>query len=212
MNDIKHAFKTIEKTFALWWSDWVNQVVVSMAAVLCSLTLVLAPASLMGIMHELNDLSNGTRTGIAGWWKGFKLNFVRSLVWGAVTLVVFAILIFNAWFYYTLETSWAPILLGLCLLLIFVWFLVNFYTLGYLFLQEEKSLRLAWKNSILTILGAPFFNLVIGFFLLAMTILSMGLFLPLLLGTPSLLALLSILAVRNRLEVYGKIAPLPEDN
>jgi uncharacterized membrane protein YesL len=210
-DDIKHAIKMIGRAFSLWWGDWVNQVMVSLVAVICSVTIVLAPAALLGIFQEADDLVKGTRTGIAGWWKGFKSNFARSLLWGFVSLFVFAILGANIWFYYTLDTSWSPLLVGVFSILVLAWYQVQFYALGYLFNQNEKNLRLAWKNSFLTILGAPFFNFVIGLFVLLMSILSLGLILPLMVGTPALLSILSILAVRDRLEVYGKLNPNIDD-
>jgi uncharacterized membrane protein YesL len=210
-DDIKHAIKMIGRAFSLWWGDWVNQVMVSLVAVICSVTIILAPAALLGIFQEADDLVKGTRTGIAGWWKGFKSNFARSLLWGFVSLFVFAILGANIWFYYTLDTSWSPLLVGVFSILVLAWYQVQFYALGYLFNQNEKNLRLAWKNSFLTILGAPFFNFVIGLFILLMSILSLGLILPLMVGTPALLSILSILAVRDRLEVYGKLNPNIDD-
>jgi uncharacterized membrane protein YesL len=210
-DDIKHAIKMIGRAFSLWWGDWVNQVMVSLVAVICSVTIILAPAALLGIFQEADDLVKGTRTGIAGWWKGFKSNFFRSLLWGFVSLFVFAILGANIWFYYTLDTSWSPLLVGVFSILVLAWYQVQFYALGYLFNQNEKNLRLAWKNSFLTILGAPFFNFVIGLFILLMSILSLGLILPLMVGTPALLSILSILAVRDRLEVYGKLNPNIDD-
>jgi len=210
-DEFRHAFKMIGKAFSLWWGDWVNQVMVSLVSVICSVTIVLAPAALLGIFQEADDLVKGTRTGIAGWWKGFKSNFARSLLWGFVTLIVFALLGANIWFYYQLDTTWSPLLVGLFSILTLAWYQVQFYSLGYLFNQNEKNLRLAWKNSILTVLGAPFFNLVIGLFVLLMSIFSFGLILPLMIGTPALLSLLSILAVRDRLEVYGKL-PISTDD
>jgi len=210
-DEFRHAFKMLGKTFSLWWGDWVNQVMVSLVSVICSVTIVLAPAALLGIFQEADDLVKGTRTGIAGWWKGFKSNFARSLLWGFVTLIVFALLGANIWFYYQLDTTWSPLLVGLFSILTLAWYQVQFYSLGYLFNQNEKNLRLAWKNSILTVLGAPFFNLVIGLFVLLMSIFSFGLILPLMIGTPALLSLLSLLAVRDRLEVYGKL-PISADD
>ena len=210
-DEFRHAFKMIGKAFSLWWGDWVNQVMVSLVAVIFSITIILAPAALLGIFQEADDLVNGTRTGIAGWWKGFKANFARSLLWGFVSLIVFAILGANIWFYYSMDTTWSPLLVGIFSILFLAWYQVQFYTLGFLFNQNEKNLRLAWKNSILTILGAPFFNLIIGSFVLLLSILSFGLILPLMVGTPALLTLLSLLAVRNRLEVYGKL-PIAADD
>jgi len=78
------AFNVIGKAFSLWWEDWVNQVLVSLAASLLGLTIILAPAALMGLLQETQDLSNDLRTGLMGFWKGFKKNFWISLLWGFI--------------------------------------------------------------------------------------------------------------------------------
>ncbi len=200
--DFITAFKLIGTTFSIWWNDWVNQVLANLAALLCSMTIILAPAALLGIFQETQDLSSGVRTGIAGFWQGFKRYFWHSLLWGSINLLVIAIVVGNIWFYSSIQSVWAPLLVVLFIILALFWFMVQFYTLGYLFEQEEKSVFLAWRNGFLTILAAPVFTLVLGFFALLISVISLGLVLPLIVGTPSLIALLSLLAVQNRLEVY----------
>jgi uncharacterized membrane protein YesL len=203
-HDFLIAFKLIGTTCKLWWGDWVNQVLVSLVAVLLSLTVILAPPSLMGIMLEMQDLSLGNRTGIAGFWQGFKRYFGTGWLWGGVNLLALAVLVVNIWFYGNMDSAWSPILVVFLIFLALFWFVMQFYSLGYFFEQEEKSFKLAWKNGFLTVLAAPVFTLVIGVFALLITILSLGTFLPLLVGSPALLALLSLLAVQNRLIEYKK--------
>ena len=203
-NEFKHAFSTIAQALSVWWGDWVNQVMVSMLALLASLTLILSPAAIFGILHETGDLMDGTRTGIFGWWKGFKANFWRSLLWGFCAGFGLVIFLFNVWFYINIKSPWAPLFTGIFIVLTLFWIILQFYSLGYLFIQDQKNLWQAWKNSFLTILAAPFFSFTIGALVLILTLISLGLFLPLLLGTPSLLALLSRLAVIDRLEAFGK--------
>ena len=65
------AFDVIVDSVKLWWKDWVNQVLVSLAMILASLTIILLPAALFGVYQETLDLVHNTRTGIGGWWKGF---------------------------------------------------------------------------------------------------------------------------------------------
>ena len=201
-NDIITAFRLIANACKLWWQDWANQVLVSLLALLLSLTIVLAPASLMGIFQEMQDLSNGIRTGLIGFWQGFKRHFWRSLSFGLVNLLVLVVLAVNIWFYANIEAVWSPLLVVLLILLAFFWFMLQFFALGYLFEQDERSLRLAWHNSFLTILAAPFFTIVLSGFALIITVLSLGLILPLIIGTLPLVALLSLMGVRNRLETY----------
>lgn len=208
-SDFSTGFRLIGTTFKLWWSDWVNQVIVCLVAVIVSLTIILLPPSLMGIYQQAQDLSRGNRTGIIGWWNGFNKYLWISLLWGFASTLILLILSFNVWFYYHLKTSWGPVLVVFFIIAIVIWIIFQFYSLGYFFEQKDKTIKLAWKNGLLTILAAPAYTLIIGFATVIMVVVSLGTFIPLLIGSPSLLALLSVLAVRNRLIKYQKI---PDDN
>ena len=205
--EIKSAFSIIGKAFSLWWEDWVNQVLVSLAASLLGLTIILAPAALMGLLQETQDLSNDLRTGIVGFWKGFKKYFWSSLLWGFVTLFIFFIIIINIWFYFSIQAIWTPLVVVLFIFLFFLWYVIQFFAMGYFFEQEDKSLWLAWKNSALTLLAAPFFTFIIAIFVILLSAISFGLILPMMVGMPALLSLLSILSIRDRLITFRKISP-----
>ena len=69
---IKTGFTAVGAAFTLWWQDWTNQVLVCLAAILLSLTVVLYPAALFGVFTQARDLTHGVRTGIAGFWLGFQ--------------------------------------------------------------------------------------------------------------------------------------------
>lgn len=200
--DLSSAFQVIGKAFSLWWADWVNQVLVCLVGIILSLTIFLAPASLFGIFQEIQDLTKGNRTGIIGFWKGFKNYFKHALIWGFFNLIIILVFVVNFWFYSQIKTAWAPVILIFLIILVLFWFMMQFLSIGYYFEQKDKSLKLAWKNSILTILGAPWFSLIVGFISLIISILSLTTFLPLIIGTPALLAAISLLSIQNRLEVY----------
>jgi len=180
----------------------VNGVLVSLAMILISLTVLLVGPALMGVCTVAADLVDGVRTGIAGWWKGFKRYFWQGLLWGCINLALMFIFGSGLWFYTQLETPWAPLFVCVLIGTALFWGSMQFYTPGYLIAQVDKSLWLAWKNSFLTVLSAPGMTLVLGGVGLMIMLVSLGLLLPTFLGTGILLGLFSILAVNNRLEVY----------
>ena len=147
------AFDVIVDALKLWWQDWVNQVVVSLAAILLSLTVVLAPAAMFGIYQECKDLTHQTRTGLLGFWQGFRSYFRQNLTWGLVNLVIILVLVTNTWFYYKSQFSFAPILTFLMIGLGAFWIIWQSFTLACFYLQEEKTLKLAWKNGLAIMLG-----------------------------------------------------------
>ncbi|MGI6260073.1 MAG: hypothetical protein ACOYKC_09490 [Anaerolineaceae bacterium] len=193
------AFDVIVDALKLWWQDWVNQVVVSLAAILLSLTIVLAPAALFGIYKECKDLTHKTRTGLIGFWQGFKSYFRQNLTWGLVNLVVLVILVTNIWFYYKSQFALAPILAFLMIGLGAFWIVWQCFSLACFYLQEEKTLKLAWKNGLAIMLLHPGYALIIGLTILAILVLSFSLYIPLFVGSLPLVALLSLRAVQATL-------------
>jgi len=194
------AFDVIVDSVKLWWKDWVNQVLVSLAMILASLTIVLLPAALFGVYQETLDLVHNTRTGISGWWKAFKQYFLKSLLWGLVNLIVALVLLTNLWFYYNSEGAAAPILVIVSIIMLIFWLVWQFYSLACFFLQEQASLKLAWKNGFIVIIKNPLYTLIISLTMLAILILSFYVYIPLVLGSIPLLTILSLLAVRATIE------------
>jgi hypothetical protein len=193
------AFGLIGESFRLWWDDWANGVLVSLAMLLTSLTLILSGPAILGVCAAAADLADGVRTGIGGWWAGFKRYFWQGILWSVTNIFLAGLGGISLWFYTQWANPWAPVLALALLALALFWAFVQFLTPGYLIEQSDKSLGLAWKNSLLTLLAAPGFGLVIGFFSLVILILSLATIMPILLGTGWLLSLLSVLAVRDRL-------------
>lgn len=199
---IPTTFRLIAQAARLWWEDWVNGVLVSLAMILTSLTVLLVGPALLGVCVVAADLVKGMRTGIAGWWNGFKQYFWQGLIWGMVNLVLMFIFGTGLWFYTRLESPWAHLLVWVLFSMALFWGSMQFYTPGYLIAQVDKSLWLAWKNSFFTVLAAPGMTVVLGGLGLIIMVASLGLLLPTFLGTGVLLGLFSVLAVNNRLEVY----------
>jgi uncharacterized membrane protein YesL len=192
----KAAFPVILDSIKIWWKDWANQVLVSLAAILLSLTIVLYPAALFGVYEQALDLSHGIRTGIMGFWQGFKCYWRKSLLWGLLNLLVLAILSFNVWFYLNIDHPIALVLIVLMFGLIFFWLVWQFYAVSCFFLQEEKNLKIAWKNGLAVILLQPGYAFVIAIMMLILLGLSITTFIPFFLGSVPLIAILGLQAVQ----------------
>lgn len=202
-NEISTAFRLIGQSFRLWWDDWSNAVVVSLVMLLVSLTVILAGPAVLGMCAMTADLVDDVRTGIAGWWSGFKRYFWQGILWGMVNLILVFLEGSSLWFYVHWSSPWAPLLAVFLIIIGVIWLVVQFLTAGYLIEQDDKSIGLAWKNSFLTLLAAPGFTLVVGFFSLIIFVFSVATLLPMIVGTGPLLGLLSVLSARNRLAFYG---------
>ena len=194
------AFDVIVESVKLWWSDWGNQVVVSLVAILLSLTVILFPAALFGIYQESLDLSHRERSGLIGFWKGFKQYLPKSLGWGGINLVVILILVTNVWFYYNSQLESAPFLTIVTIIMGVLWFIWQFFSVSCFFLQEDKTLKVAWRNGFVTILKQPLYALIISLVMLALLVLSFYFYIPLVLGSIPLIAILGLKAVQATIE------------
>lgn len=193
---VKAALPVILDGIKIWWKDWANQVLVALVAILLSLTIMLYPLAIFGIYEQALDLTHGIRTGIIGFWKGFKGYWRKSLPWGLLNLLVIAILGFNIWFYRNVDHPIALILMVLMVLLVLTWVIWQFYSVSCFFLQEEKSLKVAWKNGWAIILLQPGYAIVIAVVMLMLLGLSLITFIPLFLGSVPLIAILGLRAVQ----------------
>ena len=203
MRDFKNAFQSIGKAFALWWGDWANQVLVSLTAVLLSLTVVLAAPGLFGVFEQARDLTHGVRTGIGGLWQGFRQHIKRSLLWGALNLAAAAVFGFTLWFYANSSFAFAPALVVLITIVAVLYFIWQYFSLACYALQDEKKLKLAWKNALALMLTRPWLVLISGLFGAGLSIVSVRYFIPLALGSPALFALAGLTAVQKTLDDEG---------
>ncbi len=180
----------------IWWRDWANQVLVAFAAILLSLTVVLYPMVLFGIYEQALDLTHGIRTGIIGFWQGFKRYWRKSLPWGLLNLFVVALLVFNVWFYRNVDHPIALVLMVVMVFLVLFWLIWQFYSVSCFFLQEERTLKVAWKNGLAVILLQPGYAFIIAIVMLILLGLSLTTFIPLFLGSIPLTAILGLRAVQ----------------
>ncbi len=193
---LKAAFPVILDSIKIWWKDWANQVLVSLAAILLSLTVVLYPLAIFGIYEQSLDLSHGIPTGVLGFWKGFKGHWRKSLPWGLLNLLVIGIFGFNIWFYLNLDHPIALALMTLMFGLLFFWLVWQFFTVSCFFLQEEKTLKIAWKNGLAIFLLQPGYAVVIAIVMLVLVGLSITTFIPFFLGSVPLISMLGLRAVQ----------------
>ena len=197
MTDIRRGLQIIGKAFSLWWQDWSNQELVSLAFILLSLTVLGFAPALFGVFHQALDLTHGIRTSIAGWWEGVKMYLKDSLLWGLLNLTALAIFAFTLWFYANSSFGFAPYLVILISVLALGWFVWQFNSLACYFLQAERSLKLAWKNGFAVLLSKPLLVLLPGLLAVSLVLLSVRFFIPLMIGSPALISLIALLCVQS---------------
>ena len=197
MTEIRRGLQIIGRAFSLWWQDWSNQELVSLAFILLSLTVLGFAPALFGVFHQALDLTHGIRTSIAGWWEGVKMYLKDSLLWGLLNLTALAIFAFTLWFYANSSFGFAPYLVILISVLAIGWFVWQFISIACYFLQAERSLKLAWKNGFAVLLSKPLLVLLPGLLAVSLVLLSVRFFIPLMIGSPALISLIALLCVQS---------------
>lgn len=196
----KDAFKIIGKSARLWFDDWANQALVGLVAILCSMTIVLLPAATFGVFHQARDLARGNRTGLMGFWAGFKGYFKQNLLWGFINLFVYAFLLYVISFYFfsmtALNSGVAMGIAGAFLVILVFWSVWQFLALSCFFLQDDPSMKLAWKNGWAIFLRLRSYSLTLGVIILAFSLISVFGFIPLMFGAEGLIAVTGVEAVR----------------
>ena len=117
-----------------------------------------------------------------------------------VNIVLAVVIFFNQNYYSQVGASWAKIIQWISLLMYLLWLAMQFYAIPYFLLQEKRSLLLAWRNSLYTLLAFPVYSLVIILLCLVFLLLSFALVIPALLGVPLIVVVAASAAVRERLQ------------
>lgn len=193
----------IARSFVDWWDNWIDMVLVTIVWFLAQFTIVLGPPATFGYYYYVSQMINGEALGVRGLIRGARLYFGKSWLWGALNLIGWIVLIVNFEFYGNVKAVWGIYLQVVMVVVIYLFAATNFYGLPYFMSLEQKSLKVAFKNGLLTTLAAPFFTIFVLLVCLVVGIASVGLILPFFMGLPGVIAVLGFHAMEDRLVKFG---------
>jgi uncharacterized membrane protein YesL len=194
--------KVFIEAIKVWWDEWFRMVGMSLIWLFSWVTIILGPPvtfAFYDLAQRLVDESYPERREIV---EAGKRHFGQSWRWMGVNLLVFFVLLTNYLFYDQMTQGWADVVKSAFLAIGIVWTGIQFYALPYLMLQEDKSLRTAWRNGLFTFLAAPVYTLILWVFGAFLAILSVGTVIPFLLGVPGIIVVLGSQAAAERIETY----------
>jgi uncharacterized membrane protein YesL len=200
MHDARYApGQMIRDALRDWWDDWITMVVISGLWLLSWATLIGGPPATLGIYYVTCSLAYGEALGIRGFVRGARRHAGVAWRWMLANLVVAVVVVANVRFYAAIGAAWAGLLEGFFIMVGLVWMVVQFFALPFLIEQQQKSVRTAWRNSLLAALADPGSTLSVLLVAGLVGALSLTLF-PVFLGSPGLIAALGSRIVRTRLE------------
>jgi uncharacterized membrane protein YesL len=205
------ALRVLGRAFGEVWDSFVLLAVLNLAWLGLSILVVTFPPATAALFEATRGIARGRNPDVRDLLDGVRRHFWRAWAWALVNVVVGAVIVVNVVFYGALDTPWARALQGIVVVLAVFWMVAQLLVWPYVFVQEQPRLRLAFRNAVFTVFGAPIFALTIGVFVLALVALSVLLVAPLAIFTVAFLALLGNLALIDRLRAFGKL-PEPTDD
>ena len=199
---IKEPFRMIWDTLKAWWEAWTGLWLIGLVWVLCWMTLVMGPPATFGFFDSARWLIVEEEINWKHFYRMTKKHFLVSWLWFLAYLLMLFLVFSNYVFYNSFPNSAGSFLRVLALVVGFLWTAVQFYALPYYVLLEKKSLWIAWKNGLFTILASPIFSLVLWAVVTALLFFHLIIF-PIFLAGPGLVVLLASMAVENRIQKFG---------
>jgi uncharacterized membrane protein YesL len=202
MNDLKASGEVILDALSQWWYSWLILMLLNTLLVLCWITVILGPPASFGFYYAIHSLIESHSTNWREFLEGAKRYFFKAWLWALLNLAVFFLVRISLEYYSQfIEGS---IFFNLSLVIALLWLCLQFYTIPYMLEQEQKNVLLAFRNSLLTMLASPLFTLVLLIFLFFILWLSMSFPILLIIGSPALIAVLGVKALKERLSHFKK--------
>jgi uncharacterized membrane protein YesL len=201
MKQLISTLQVIQEAIAEAWYSWLVLMILNLLFALCWVTIVLGPPATFGLYYAVHSLATTNSTNWREFVEGAKRYALKSWLWMLANIAVVLTLRVSIDFYSRMvETA---VLLMLTLVIGTLWFCVQFYAVPYFMEQENKQLRLAFRNALLTLLASPLYTLVLLIFVGFLLWISLSLPILLIIGVPALIAMLGTRAVRERLTTFN---------
>ena len=200
---IPASLRVIWRALRIWYDDWFNLFIQNFLVNFAWVTIILGPPMLFGLYEIGNELAHGRSNGVGELLHAAKRHFLTSWLWALINVIVLLIIGVNVVFYWRLGQSWAIVLVSFFLFAGFFWLAMQLYAIPYYMELENPALRLAFKNSALTVLAAPGYSLILLLYTTFLLLLSYLFVLPLFLAAPALSVVTNNCAVVERLRAFG---------
>jgi uncharacterized membrane protein YesL len=197
---LPHSLQVIINGLMLWWDNWLMMVLLNWILALSWLTIILGPPVTFGVYYFGTLSLKETQPGIRDFYEGFKQYFGKSWLWMGSNILVILILYANFLFYSQMSGFASGVMVYISISLFVFWLMVQLYALPYYMLQDDKSLLLAWRNALFTILAFPLYTFFIFVVCVLFIVLNFRFLFPMLGGALLIVVMICICAVHERIE------------
>ena len=207
-NEAIDAVRVVRRSLRDAWDALVAVAPINLAWAGLGLTVVLFPPATAALFESMHELASGRSPGIRDYVGSVRRRLVDGwawALWGAAGLTIVGA---NVRLYPdpTDPRAWLSAALAVLGILFGVSVL---YVWPFLLLQPNGGLPRAIRNSVLAVLAAPLFAVVLAILLAVLVAAGAVLILPLVLVLPGLVCLVASHAVTDRLRAWRKLPARP---
>jgi len=199
MQSIRDAFMIFVRMVKILWDELLTLAVCNLLWLLLCLPIVTAPASFAALYSVADLAAREKPVAIRDFFAGFKAYFIKGTLLGLLNLVVGIIIAGNFAFYGQMEAGWAQVVRAIWIAIGAFWLLLQVYLLPMLVVQVEPKIGVALRNTVMLTLAQPFYTIIVALEVGALVVVSARLIVPVGIITMSLVALLSCVALNDRL-------------
>jgi uncharacterized membrane protein YesL len=203
MQHARQAFGVIGRSFRLLWDNLATFVACNVFWFLLCLPVVTAPASFAALYYVAELASREKPIRPRDFFAGFRQYLVKGTLLGLINLAIIVVLLVNIVFYNQMQTTIGPILRVVWLVVCGFWVMAQVYLFPMLAVQLEPKILWALRNTAMLTLAQPLFTFFVALEMVALIVFSAILIAPFLFIGMSAVALLSCVALNNRLDTLG---------
>lgn len=174
----------------------------TLALVLAFVLFGLCPIISGALCFVTNQVAHGVAIGWGTFTNGLRRYWVKSLVVALINLLVVGLLLLNIQFYtVVMEGGWTRFAVAAWILVTLYWLIAQIYWFPFILELESEKVFTALRHALMMVIISPGFSLVMATLLAVLTVLCLGLTIPVPLFMASLLLLIINRATHNRLEL-----------
>jgi uncharacterized membrane protein YesL len=166
-------------------------VIVNILWVLLTIPVLTAPGALAGAYYMTNLIAHRKPVTWRTFFEGFRQFFWLAWLWTLVNILAGFVVYSNFKFYEQFSGTWVAYLQGAALGAGILWMVLQLYVFPLLIEQEDRRLRIAWRNSFILLVSNPGLALLLILFLGLIVVLSVVLQVPWLIITVSICTFLA---------------------
>ena len=196
------ALSLLKRTGALWWRELILLTFFNVVWFLLQIPIITGPPATAAMYVIAGRVSDDELISPCDGWAALRKMFLPAWKWGAVNLLLLAVLTLNFWgFRHAEGLGWASLRL-LWTLVALGWFAINLFYWPLWLNQTDRRMVNTYRNCLVLLFRLPIFTLALTAMCAVLVVGGVLLTLPLVVALMAWLALIGTLAVEDALKEY----------